>query len=293
MVDGSSAVTVAAESVDAPLFYLQNNNLGIEVDYFSLKDVLRKEAIIGQMSKIGTAYDAVVYFVGDKNGPDIETESFDRDNLYFPNYINAAIRAGINSNPNFVLVLQTGSAILPRGWSHAPALIEMWYTGESSGKAIADVLFGKVNPSGKISETFMLKDRTDLDYPGDGVKLCYKEKYEVGYRYYDKHPEDVWFPFGHGLSYTKYTDLDLKLSRHHADKDNFDLDISFSLKNNGMYDGKEVVQLYIAPLDNIVDRPVKELKRFAKITLKSGEKQKVHFTLNQKDFAYFNTCLHD
>lgn len=293
MGGGSSAVTVEAKSVDSPLFYLQNNDLGIEVDYFSLENVLGKESIVGEISKIGAYYDAVIYFVGDHDGTDVETESFDRDNLYFPNYINAAIQSGISSNPNFVLVLQTGSAIIPRDWSHVPALIEMWYAGEAGGKAIADILFGKINPSGKLSETFILNDRTDIDYPGDGTKICYREKYEVGYRYYDRHPNDVWFPFGHGLSYTEYLYSDLKLSKQSIDSAIFDLDISFCLKNNGMYDGKEIVQLYIASLDNVVDRPTKELKRFAKIALKSGEKQNVYFTLTQSDFAYFNTCLHD
>ena len=293
MGGGSSAVTVEAGSIDKPIDFMKQKAEGVEVDFYDLENVLRSEQVIYRINKIGAEYDALVYFLGDNYGPDVETESFDRDNLYFPNYINAAIQACIDSNPNFVLVLQTGGAILPRGWSNVPALVEMWYAGEAGGSAIADVLFGRVNPSGKLSETFALTDRNDLDYPGDGVKLCYKEKYEVGYRYYDKHPEKIWFPFGHGLSYTEFTYSDMTVSETQLGCAIFQVEVCFNLKNAGKMAGKEVVQLYIASLDSIVDRPIKELKRFKKVPLKPGAEQKVTFTLNENDFAYFNTCLHE
>ena len=293
MGGGSSKVTVEASSVEAIWPNLQKHAEGMELTYISLEDILRSEQGMYKMTEIGNSYDAVVYFVGDAYGPDAETESFDRDNLYFPNYINAVINAGMEANPNFILVLQTGGAVLPRRWEKVPALVQMWYAGEAGGRAIADVLFGKVNPSGKLSETFPLTDRTDLDYPGDGVKLRYLEKYEAGYRYYDKHPEQVWFPFGHGLSYTEFTYRNLALSQTFMESPEFTLDVAFELTNSGQLDGKEVVQLYIAPLDSIVDRPVKELKKFAKVALAAGETKTVRFTLDSSDFAYFNPFLHD
>ena len=293
MGGGSSKVTVEAASIDPIWPNLQKNAGGIELTYISLEDILRSEQGMYKMTEIGNTYDAVVYFVGDAYGPDAETESFDRDNLYFPNYINAVINAGMEANPNFILVLQTGGAILPCRWEKVPALVQMWYAGEAGGRAIADVLFGKVNPSGKLSETFPLVDRRDLDYPGDGIKLRYLEKYEAGYRYYDKHPEQVWFPFGHGLSYTKFTYSNLFLSQKSLTSPKFTLDIAFELTNSGPMDGQEVVQLYIAPLDSVVDRPVKELRRFKKISLKAGVTRTVSFILTGEDFAYFNPFLHD
>jgi len=293
MGGGSSKVTVEPGSVDPIWPNLQRYAEGMELTYISLEDILRSEQGMYKMEQIGREYDAVVYFAGDAYGPDAETESFDRDNLYFPNYINAVINAGVDNNPNFILVLQTGGAILPRRWEKVPALVQMWYAGEAGGSAIADVLFGKVNPSGKLSETFPLYDRTDLDYPGDGTKLRYLEKYEAGYRYYDKHPEQVWFPFGHGLSYTRFAYTNLHLSQTRFACPEFTLDVSFDLTNDGEMAGKEVVQLYIAPLDSIVDRPVKELKKFAKVSLAPGETKTVSFTLDNTDFSYFNPFLHD
>lgn len=293
MGGGSSKVTVEQESIDPIWLNLQQYADGMALTYISLEDILRSEQGMYKMTEIGNTYDAVVYFVGDAYGPDAETESFDRDNLSFPNYINAVINAGMEANKNFILVLQTGGAILPRRWEKVPALVQMWYAGEAGGKAIADVLFGKVNPSGKLSETFPLVERGDLDYPGDGIKLRYMEKYESGYRYYDKHPEQVWFPFGHGLSYTQFTYSNLCLSQTRLASPEFTLDVSFDLTNSGAMDGKEVVQLYIAPLDSVVDRPVKELRKFAKVALQAGQTKKVSFTLESKDFAYFNPFLHD
>ncbi len=293
MGGGSSKVTVEAGSIDHPLRFLTEHAKGMELDFISLEDILQSEAGMYKMEQIGPQYDAVVYFVGDAYGPDVETESFDRDNLYFPNYINAVINAGMESNPNFVLVLQTGGAILPRRWENVPALVQMWYAGEAGGRAIADVLFGKVNPSGKLSETFPLVDRQDLDYPGDGTKLRYLEKYEAGYRYYDKHPQEIWFPFGHGLSYTSFAYAGLELSENDFDRPEFELEVSFTLRNTGKMDGKEVVQLYVAPVDSIVDRPVQELKKFAKVALKAGESSVVRFKLDHTDFAYYNPFLYN
>ena len=174
-------------------------------------------------------------------------------------------------------------------WENAPCVVQMWYSGEAAGRAIADILFGKVNPSGKLSETFPIKERKDICYPGDGVKCEYNEKLNVGYRYYDAHPDEVWFPFGHGVSYTEFEYSDLILSEKKLTTDTFSLEVSFQLKNIGEIAGKEAVQLYVAPLDSIVARPIKELRAFDKIELRPGEEKNVTFTLNNKDFAYYNS----
>ena len=292
MGGGSSKVSVEKKSVDIPLDCLRKE---IEFDYIPIhSDRFTDSDVFNSIGKcVDGKYDLVLCFVSNNYGPDCETEAMDRDNLMLPNYMNAVLNMGVEQIENFVIITQFGGAVLPYRWENAKAIVQMWYTGEGCGRAITDVLLGKVNPSGKLSETFMIKDRTDMDYPGDGTKVCYDEKWNCGYRYYDKHPEEIWFPFGHGISYTKFEYTDLELSETKFNTDEFTLDVNFKLKNVGDMIGKEVVQLYIAPINSIVDRPIKELKRFAKLVLQPDEEKTVSFTLDSSDFAYFNTCLHN
>ncbi len=294
MGGGSSKVSILPESVDIPLDCIKENADGISIEYFPIFEPgFIDESVLHKLDEMSADYDAVLFFVGDNYGMDCETESFDRDNIKFPNYVNASIEKAIAKFKNLVLILETGSAVLPYRWENAPCVVQMWYTGESAGKAIADILFGKVNPSGKLSETFIKRERTDLDYPGDGTKVNYTEKLNVGYRYYDRHTDDIWFPFGHGLSYTTFEYSDLTIDNQAICSDTFTINVSLKVKNTGTLSGKEVVELYIAPLDNIVERPVKELCAFDKIELAPNEEKTVTFTLTERDFAYYNICLHD
>jgi len=148
------------------------------------------------------------------------------------------------------------------------------------------VITGRVNPSGKLAETFPLTLRKDLEYPGDGVKIEYNEKLNVGYRYYDKHPEEINFPFGHGLSYTtfEYGNLNLNVT---DDK----IKISLTLENTGEYDGAEVIQIYAGKEDSGFTRPKKELKAFEKVFLRKGEAKTVETEIPLKELAYFNPSL--
>ena len=188
--------------------------------------------------------------------------------------------------------MQSGSAVLPFRWNNqVKGIVQMWYAGEAGGSAIADVLFGKVNPSGKLSETFMKIERTDLDYPGDGLKVCYREGQSVGYRYYDQHPEEIWYPFGHGLSYTQFAYSDLSVDAKCDEQGKYTIIVNLSVKNTGAVTGKETVQLYVQPVDSVVYRPYKELKRFAKVEIAPGEKKELQFVLGNHDFEYYNTCL--
>ncbi len=294
MGGGSSHVSIDPASVDAPFDFIRENAVGMECDYLPLGDgKFVDESVLRYVERTRGKYDLYIYFVGDNYGTDCETESFDRDNLRLPNYMNALIQKLSNEFDNFVLVTQVGGAIIPFGWAHAPAIVQMWYSGEASGRAVADILFGKVNPSGKLSETFMLEDRTDIDYPGDGIKVSYNEKLNCGYRYYDKHPEKIWFPFGHGLSYTTYEYSGLTLSADKFAREKFRLTVSFRVKNTGTVAGGETAQLYVGCVDSIVERPEKELRGFKKIFLLPGEEQEVSFELDNTDFEYFNACLHE
>lgn len=293
MGGGSSKVTVGSENVDIPLDEIKKKIPEAQIDYFPLfQDGFRDVNVVDTVSNLDDDYEYILFFAGDNYCGDSETEDYDRDNLYLPNYMNSAISLASEKKKNVVLILQTGAAVLPRRWEKVPAILQMWYSGEAAGSALADILFGDVNPSGKLSETFMNIDRTDLDYPGDGKKVCYNEKWNSGYRYYDKHTDQIWFPFGHGLSYTAFEYADISIPEPHRCRDNFTLTLSCKIKNIGGRSGKEVVQLYIAPQDNITDRPIKELKRFEKIALEPEEEKEVFFDLNERDFAYYNTCLH-
>ncbi len=296
MGGGSSCVSVEVKSVDRPIDFIRKNAEGIEIDF--CPDVFEFKNGLGvangnKMDLFSKGqYDAAVIFIGAPYFRDSEAEAVDRDVLRLPNYVNRTILEVTNMFKNVAVVIQTGSPIIPYRWENAPAVIQMWLCGEAGGSAIADILFGKVNPSGKLSETFMKRERTDLDYPGDGIKVKYTEGVYVGYRYYDKHPEEIWFPFGHGISYTAFAYSDLKIDKKNICSDKFGINISLKVKNIGNMAGKEAVQLYISKLDSVVDRPVKELCGFDKIYLEAGEEKEVKFTLTEYEFAYYNICLH-
>jgi len=281
---GSSRVTVSPESVDSPLECIRNYaGTEIEVIY---------EPLFDRIHTYKDKVDAVLLFIGDNYGADAETESMDRQNLFFQNYVNAAIETACNICEKTVVVMQTGALCIPFRWhERAKAIIQMWYAGEAGGSAIAKLLFGLENPCGKLSETFILKPRTDLEYPGDGKKVWYREGQFVGYRYYDRHPDEVWFPFGHGLSYTEFAYSGLTITPDVSDVSDEAVTVRFKVKNTGDRTGKEIVQLYIGFIGSAVVRPEKELRRFEKISLQPGQEQEVEFMLNQRDFAYYNTSL--
>ncbi len=230
--------------------------------------------------------DLVVFFAGSLESED--TEQFDRLSAYLNPNIEFFIRNAKAINKPIVLVLQNGGAlILDNVEKNTDSILEMWLAGESAGSAVADILCGKINPSGKLSETFPKKMRSDLDI-GDEQKVEYKERFDVGYRYYDKHPEEILYPFGHGLSYTDFEYSNIELNQ----KEDF-IEVSFDLKNIGRFAGAEVVQLYIGDPVSTVVKPIKELKKFKKVYLKPNETKTIKFTLERSDFSYYNTMLRE
>ena len=230
--------------------------------------------------------DLVIFFCGAMESED--TEQFDRNSARInPNQsymINQSIRMGKKT----VVVLQSGGALILDEWEEsADAIVYMGLAGESAGGAIADILSGKVNPSGKLSETFPKVLRKDLEYPGDGMKVEYKERFDVGYRYYDKNPDEILYPFGHGISYTEFSYSNLQLF-----EENENVRVEFTLKNKGNTDGSEAIQLYVGDRTSTVVKSIKELKAFKKVFLKSGEEKKISFILAKEDFSYYNVMLH-
>ena len=173
-------------------------------------------------------------------------------------------------------------------------LVEAYLGGQAVGQALVNILYGAVNPSGKLAETLPIKLEDNPSYLnfGDGVKVEYHEGIFVGYRYYEKKKMDVAFPFGHGLSYTTFEYSNLR-----TDKDTMTegetIQVSVDVTNIGDRAGKEIVQLYVSDLTNAARRPEKELKGFEKVALNPGETKRVTFTLDKRSFAWYSTDIHD
>ena len=220
-----------------------------------------------------------------------ESEGIDRKHIDLPPSHNRLIEAVAAAQPNSVVVLTNGSAVAMPWVEQVPAIVEAWLGGQAGAGAITDVIFGKVNPSGKLAETFpvRLEDTPAfLNFPGENGEVLYGERVFVGYRWYDKRRIDPLFPFGHGLSYTAFTYSDLGVAaQRFSDKDS--VNVSVTVTNTGDVKGKEVVQLYVKDVAASVSRPEKELRRFAKITLAPGESQQVQFELDARDFSFYST----
>ena len=224
-----------------------------------------------------------------------ESEGFDRSSLDLPAGHNQLIEAVSTAQPNVVVVLMNGSAVTMPWADKVKAIVEAWLGGQAGGGAIADVLTGKINPSGKLSETFpaRLEDTPAYpDFPARDKEANYGEGIFIGYRYYDTRKITPLFPFGFGLSYTTFAYSDLQVNAP-AIKDTEGVTVKVKVKNTGRVAGKEIVQLYIHEQRSKVVRPEKELKAFAKIALEPGEEKIVQFDLSKRDFAFYDVSIHD
>ncbi len=237
--------------------------------------VMRKEAL-----DLAAKADVVLYFFG--LNEDSESEGMDRTHMRIPqNQITLLQELG-GANPNLVGVISAGSAIeMP--WHHYfKALLHCYLNGQAGAGAALDILTGKVNPSGKLNETIprRLEDTSCFRYyPSQERNSEYRESIYVGYRYYEKANMPVLYPFGFGLSYTSFSYSDLKITED---------GISVTVKNDGSYDGAEVVQMYVGLPNARVFRAKKELKGFKKVFLKAGESKTVEIPFDDKTFRYFN-----
>ena len=219
----------------------------------------------------------------------IESEGFDRVDLGLPPQHDRLIEAVSAANPNTVVVLANGAPVeMP--WVAGPkAIVEAYLGGQAGGSAIADVLYGRCNPCGKLAETFpeRLADvPADPWFPGTGRQVQYREGLFVGYRYYDTFERSVLFPFGHGLSYTAFGYDDLAIAVQEGPR----VEVAFTLTNGGSVAGAEVAQVYVHRPHATHYRPSQELKAFRKVMLGAGERQRVTLRLDQTAFAYFSTA---
>ena len=271
----------------------QGLNISYARGYMVKEDTTTTELIAEAVEKAKNAKVAVIF----AGLPDsYESEGYDRTYMGMPPCQNELIEAVVAANPNTVVVLYNGSPVEMPWVDKVPAILEGYLAGQAVGTATVNILFGDVNPSGRLPETFPKKlsdNPSYLFYGGEGNEADYREGIFVGYRYYDKKEMDVLFPFGHGLSYTTFAYTALKLSANEI-QDTDTLTASVTVKNTGNLPGKTVVQLYVGRTQpGSVIRPVRELKGFEKVFLNPGEEKTVEFTLDKRSFAYWNETIHD
>ncbi|MBR1383224.1 MAG: glycoside hydrolase family 3 C-terminal domain-containing protein [Ruminococcus sp.] len=251
------------------------------------------DALLAEAVEAAKKADIAVIFAGLPDS--FESEGYDRTHMRMPECQLKLIDEVTAVNANTVVVLHNGSPIELPFADKVKGIVEAYLCGEASGGAVCDVLFGKVNPSGKLAESFPKKlsdNPSYLNFPGEGDKVKYSEGLFVGYRYYDAKEMEVLFPFGYGLSYTTFEYSDLHLSHTELD-DSKTLTVEVTVTNTGKREGKEIVQLYVSDRESSVIRPIKELKGFEKVSLKAGESKKVVFRLDERAFAYYEPSIKD
>jgi beta-glucosidase len=220
-----------------------------------------------------------------------ESEGYDRPDLDLTEQQVALIKAVAKVQPKSVVVLNNGAPLAMSAWiDGVAAVLEGWMMGQAGGVAIADVLFGKVNPCGKLAETFPIKlsdTPAYLNWPGGAGEVRYGEGLFIGYRYYDAKQMPVLFPFGYGLSYTTFSYSNARVSAKNF-KDVDGVTVTVDVTNKGKFPGKEIVQVYVHDQKSGLVRPQKELKGFAKVELQPGETQSVSIQLDFRAFAYYH-----
>ncbi len=232
--------------------------------------------------------DVAIVFAGTTN--EWEAEGDDRLDLELPGAQTTLIEQVSAVNPNTIIVLNTGSPISMPWLDKVAAVLQGWFTGQEAGNAIADVLFGDVNPSGKLPQTFPMRLQDNpayTNYPGENGEVYYGEGLFVGYRYYDKKDIAPLFPFGYGLSYTTfaYSQLVFNAAQYSTQDE---IKISLDVQNIGSCAGQEVVQLYLHDVHSSLMRPDKELKAFEKVMLQPGETKTVIFTLDREALSFYD-----
>jgi beta-glucosidase len=242
------------------------------------RDMIKEAVSIAKKS------DIVLLFLG--LSPHFETESRDRDSMEIPNQ-NRLVEEIYKTNPKTIVILMNGTPLNINKWvDKVPAIIEAWYPGQEDGRAIASVLFGKFNPSGKLPFSWYKKPEDCLGFKGykdKTLKAVYYDDIFVGYRYLDKNSIEPLFPFGYGLSYTDFQYSDIKTVMQ-KDK----IIISFKIKNTGKYYGGEVAQIYVAPPKSNIKRAVKELKGFEKVFLSPNEEKQIIIEIMIDSLGYYD-----
>ena len=250
------------------------------------------EDLLREAVEMARNVEAAVIFAGLPDS--FESEGYDRTHMRMPQCQIALIEEVIKVQPNTIVVLHNGAPVEMPWIDKVKAVVEVYLGGQAVGGATVNVLYGNTNPSGHLAETFPLRVQDTpcyLTYGGEHDRSVYSEGVFVGYRYYTSKDMNVLFPFGHGLSYTTFSYDNLTVERERI-RESEKLRVSVDVTNTGDQSGKEVVQLYVAPKDSTVIRPVRELRAFDKIGLVPGETKTVTFLLDSRAYAYWSTEIH-
>lgn len=271
--------------------YPEMGALGLRALRLGAEKPLGDEAV-ARAAALAKEADVALLFVG--HSGEWDTEGRDRTNMDLAGAQDALITRVAEANPNTVVVLQTGAPVAMPWLERVAAVLQGWYPGQECGNALADVLFGRVNPSGRLPQTYpvRLEDTPTFadpprSYPGEGGSVHYTEGLYIGYRHHDARAIAPLFPFGFGLSYTTFAYGDPKLSAEELSPGET-LRVSVRVTNTGERAGAEVVQLYVRDPEASLERPEKELKAFAKVFLEPGETKEVGLELGMRAFAFFD-----
>ena len=259
------------------------------------KDLLAKEtaALADEALKVASGCDTILVFAGLPDS--FESEGYDRKHMDLPEEQNELIKKLCATGKKVVVILHNGSPVTMPWVKDVNAILELYLGGEAVGEAAANVLTGRVNPSGKLAETFPLRledTPSFLNFANDKKHTVYTEGVFVGYRWYDARKMDVLFPFGFGLSYTSFEYSNLRLSKSSV-SDGEKLTATVTVSNTGKIDGKEIVQLYVSDKTESTVRPKIELKGFDKVFVPAGKSVDVSFELDKSSFAWYSTDLQD
>lgn len=298
---GSSELKVANEI--SPLEGLQKQYANAEImhsaGYTSDDNDKRNSELKIEALSIAEKADVVLFFGGLNKNHSQDSEGADRQHYNLPYNQDELIEAIAKINKNIAVVLISGNAVSMPWQSKVKSIVQGWYLGSEAGHALASVLSGEVNPSGKLPFSFpkKLSDNAahfygELSYPGNGETQYYKEDILVGYRWHDTKNIDPLFAFGHGLSYTTFKQYDIK-----TDKKSYQvgdtINVSSTLKNIGNSEGAEVVQVYVGKVNSKINRAVKELKGFKKVNLIPGETKKIDLKLDVDNLAFYDESISD
>ncbi len=268
-----------AQAPNAELTYAE----GYPTDNSFRQDMIDEAVRLTQSADVAVLYIALPTFK--------ESEGYDRQDLDLTDQQIALIKSVSRVQPNTVVVLNNGAPVAMSDWMDGVAgVLEGWMMGQAGGAAVADILFGRVNPCGKLAETFPLKlsdTPAYLNWPGGAGEVRYGEGLFIGYRSYDARETPVLFPFGYGLSYTEFAYHNAKASAE-TFKAADGLTVTVDVTNTGNLAGKEIVQVYVHDRQSSLVRPEKELKGFAKVELQPGETQTVSIQLDFRAFAYYH-----
>lgn len=272
-------------------FVSENANITYAKGFPANADIY-DEGLAKEALEAAKAADKVVIFAGLPDS--FESEGYDRAHMRLPDCQNRLIDEILAVQPETIIVLHNGSPVEMPWLSRVKGLLEAYLGGQAVGEAVADILYGKCCPCGKLAETipYKLSDNPSYLSFGDGENVTYQEGIFVGYRYYDAKEMPVAFPFGYGLSYTSFAYSNLRLDKSKM-ADNDTVTVSVDVTNTGDIEGKEIVQLYISDLTGAARRPLRELKGYEKVSLKPGETKIVSFVLDYRSFAWYHTGIKD